>query len=951
MTIGEYITSVLAFRNIPTTILILAIYIATFTSVLVTDRLPNVPKNQRGLNLTEAYADLHQVAAVPHPYNSHANDVVRSYVLSRVAAIAHSHPHVHVDSDLQSNFTTSSPNYGVYFEGTNVLVKIDGTDAQFQTKGGLALSAHYDSVSTAPGVTDDGMGVVTLIQLVKYFAERRPKRTVIFNINNGEEDWLNGARAFLEHPWANITDTFINLEGAASGGRPVLFRATSSFPVKSFARGVRHPHGNVLSADAFARGVIRSGTDYSVYTSAGMRGLDFAFYKGRSMYHTKDDSIPNTVGLEKALWAMMETAKGSAWWLANAAQDEGRNEDSGIGLGDMGEVPVYFDLFGSVFLVFPLSVLFITNIVLLVVGPLILLLFFTGNIILQHRRRRQQEENYTREAAMHQAWSDLKAFSWVGGLWRWSKFWLALVITVGLQIPLIVGFMKLNPYVVYSNPMLPLVSSFALAYLTLTLTFALPTPGPLSLPERQKQTALHQTYFLTWIFLLVATILINKAHIGGFYWMTAWNALVWVGCIIGSIAEMFGAKGSGGDVKIDVVDPDVLPSAPRRPPRFESSSEVDHEQNQEENYENHEQNHEEQEQHQEEDASEETPLLGQRKISRGLKRLIDDNGEDSGAIGWWILQLLVVVPIPIALVAHIAVILLGALPQTLADGSSAANVYGTMAFVSVLLIIPIAPFAVKLHRFVAYAFITVFVITTLWGWFLVAPFDAESPFKVFFQQIIDLDTNITETRLTGLSPYLQRSIVPGLPSAQGKSVDCHSVGKNDKKSGLHICTWESGQHMIPSTGVPSKKPIWMQVHANRTSEGEAQITITGSNTRNCRLYFEDKGISAWKVRGGDSSWSKVQTGAGMKEVRLWSRTWSKDFVTSVQWVNNSDKLKGRVACEWAEYESGTVGLEVPPKVSLAKIPAYEEVLRFLPKWAVASKTTDGLVEVSQKFEV
>lgn len=60
----------------------------------------------------------------------------------------------------------------------------------------MLFSAHYDSVSTAPGTTDDGMGVVTLIQMVEYLGERRPKRTAVFNINNGEEDGLHGAHVY-----------------------------------------------------------------------------------------------------------------------------------------------------------------------------------------------------------------------------------------------------------------------------------------------------------------------------------------------------------------------------------------------------------------------------------------------------------------------------------------------------------------------------------------------------------------------------------------------------------------------------------------------------------------------------------------------------------------------------------------------------------------------------------
>jgi Zn-dependent M28 family amino/carboxypeptidase len=39
------------------------------------------------------------------------------------------------------------------------------------------------------------MGVATLMQLVEYLGERRPKRTAVFNINNGEEDGLYGAEA------------------------------------------------------------------------------------------------------------------------------------------------------------------------------------------------------------------------------------------------------------------------------------------------------------------------------------------------------------------------------------------------------------------------------------------------------------------------------------------------------------------------------------------------------------------------------------------------------------------------------------------------------------------------------------------------------------------------------------------------------------------------------------
>jgi hypothetical protein len=88
-----------------------------------------------------------------------------------------------------------------------------------------------------------------------------------------------------------------------------------------------------MSADAFARGLVRSGTDYSVYTQQGMEGLDLAFYKGRSKYHTKFDSIPQTDGQEKSLWAMMEAASGAGLALVNDERTHGGTSVK----------PVYFD--------------------------------------------------------------------------------------------------------------------------------------------------------------------------------------------------------------------------------------------------------------------------------------------------------------------------------------------------------------------------------------------------------------------------------------------------------------------------------------------------------------------------------------------------------------------------------------------------------------------------------
>ena len=112
--------------------------------------------------------------------------------------------------------------------------------------------------------------------------------------------------------------------------RPLLLRATSTKMAKAFSK-VQHPHGNAISADAFARGVVKSSTDYTVYTAAKMQGLEFTFYRRRSKYNTRDDSIPS-LGGNAALWNMMEGTLSAGKALANDESSQGDKS-----------VPVYFD--------------------------------------------------------------------------------------------------------------------------------------------------------------------------------------------------------------------------------------------------------------------------------------------------------------------------------------------------------------------------------------------------------------------------------------------------------------------------------------------------------------------------------------------------------------------------------------------------------------------------------
>ena len=64
MRILDRVSSVLAFKTVPTTVALVVVYAAIFISVLLPDQLPSIPKDTRGLDLDQAYLDLHQVLLV-----------------------------------------------------------------------------------------------------------------------------------------------------------------------------------------------------------------------------------------------------------------------------------------------------------------------------------------------------------------------------------------------------------------------------------------------------------------------------------------------------------------------------------------------------------------------------------------------------------------------------------------------------------------------------------------------------------------------------------------------------------------------------------------------------------------------------------------------------------------------------------------------------------------------
>ncbi len=527
----------IAFRPLPVTFISALVYLLVLIPLLVIHHVVPPPEPIVGANLTEAWFDLQTLSNGFHPYNSRRNDEIRKWLLARIqtivdeAAVASAAP-TFIFDDLASNLTFclngtyTRTGASIYFEGTNIIVYIRGTNDDTDDwwrnggdpveKGGVLVNAHYDSVSTGFGTTDDGMGVVTVLQLIKYFSTHQPLRGVVALLNNGEEDFLNGARVFSQHPMSNFPAAFLNLEGAGAGGRATLFRSTDT-EVTRFYQKAKYPFGTVVSSDAFKRGIIRSETDYSFFnTFLKLRGLDVAFFEPRSRYHsdqddTKHASKASLHHMMSAAFATMEGLTSDSTSEFDVKPHKNRKE-----IDTKGSDAVWFDLFGSVFAVFTLKTLFAISVALLIIGPMTLMV--VGVLLWKFDRL------YIFSFSKHGRWTESNETVGIKGLHGLTRWPIAFVLATAAVIGLAFLMTTTNPYIIYSSPYavwsMMISAWIVVAYISVDVS------------NFVRPTALQRLYVLLWMFtanwavLVIVTWLESVPKIASGYFMVIYYASV-----------------------------------------------------------------------------------------------------------------------------------------------------------------------------------------------------------------------------------------------------------------------------------------------------------------------------------------------------------------------------------------------------------------------------------------
>ncbi|RAL00715.1 M28 family metallopeptidase [Aspergillus ibericus CBS 121593] len=967
----------LAFTRWPVTLITILVYFAFVIPLLIVHHVvPSPPNsNPKGLDIPQAWADLQVLTDGYHPYNSRRNDEVHAWLLRRIheildaapspdeyRSVDEEKPEVFVFDDTRSNLTfvgnsLSSANTAVYFEGTNILVYVRGWEDDEERwweepngaptgKGGVLVNAHYDSVSTGYGATDDGVGVVTCLQLIKYFITpgHAPRKGLVVLFNNGEEDYLNGARVYGQHPIAKFPHTFVNLEGAGAGGRAILFRSSDTEVTRPYMRS-KYPFGSVLAADGFATGLITSQTDYVVFEGdLGLRGLDVAFMEPRARYHTDQDDSRHTS--KNSLWHMLSAAVATTEGLVSDSsnQFDGAPKDDAKVASGSGSRAVWFDLFGTTFVVFQLHTLFALSVTLLVVAPLTLL----GTSIALTRADKMY---LFRTSAKVEDSLETVPLQGLRGFFRFPfLFAIPTAVTVGLAYLVT----KVNPLIIHSSEyavwsMMLSAWAFLAWFVSRVADFARPS-------------ALHRVYTLTWMFVLawvllvISTVYENKWGIAGgysvFFFFSGTFVATWI-----SYLELFALPRKSEYAS--QFRPTSRRASSYGGSRLGTASGEEHD----------EEGHDAEEE--EEEPTESTSLLGggQRTTFANYVRVSGDNRDSdtdehyhpdvyrheqrwsASLPKWtWTLQFLLIAPLVLIMVGPLALLLTSALHQTGQDGGSSLFIYIAIAALTTLLLTPLLPFVHRQTSHIHVFLLLIFVGTLIYN--LVAfPFSQTHRLKLFFLQEINLDTGVTTASLSGVQPYVHDA-ASTLPSAFNQNISCVEHTTRGTK-----CSWPGlAPRVVPDTPISDWLNFTISNPSSTADDTEkpnhARITLSGRNTRACKIVF-DSPVSTFSVLGSATD-PRFPTSSphGSKEIRLWSRDWENEWVVDVSWTGNTtsstsstsvitddDALTGRVICIWSD--ANTAGL----------IPALDEVKQYAPAWVAVTKAADGLVEGSKGFSI
>ena len=249
------------------------------------DRVPEtVPASAAATEFSaqRAREHLREITRAPHPVGSVEHARVREVLVGALSDMG-LQPQVQHTTAISPFF----PNYAA--DVYNVMARVAGTDST----GAILLLAHYDSVVDSFGASDDGAGVAAILETVRALGARGAlQNDVIALLTDAEEIGLLGAAAFVdEHRWFDDVALVLNVEARGSYGASYMFQTIgpNGRLIPALAASTPHPVANTVMQEVYER--LPNGTDLSVFRDSGIAGMDFAYVRGLSHYHTPLDDF------------------------------------------------------------------------------------------------------------------------------------------------------------------------------------------------------------------------------------------------------------------------------------------------------------------------------------------------------------------------------------------------------------------------------------------------------------------------------------------------------------------------------------------------------------------------------------------------------------------------------------------------------------------------------------
>jgi hypothetical protein len=249
-----------------------------------------VPKSAPATEFSaeRAMTQLRVIAQQSRLMGSPGNAQTRAYLMQQITSLG-------LKPEVQTTTVTLRPTgWDTFQTGTvhNVVTRLKGT----ASTRAILLDAHYDSGATGPGASDEGSGVVTLLETMRALTAGPPlKNDVIFVFADGEERDMLGAHAFAtQHPWMQDVGLALNFEAGGNQGPAELYMTSqqNGWLINEFLRAAPAPlPSSFLNNLTWMFSAQRLGCDLEEYMARGSTGLDFLYIGNTPVYHTLLDNV------------------------------------------------------------------------------------------------------------------------------------------------------------------------------------------------------------------------------------------------------------------------------------------------------------------------------------------------------------------------------------------------------------------------------------------------------------------------------------------------------------------------------------------------------------------------------------------------------------------------------------------------------------------------------------